>query len=209
MTLAAFGPWYLEFSLEVCGALRTRRYPLLSLYLAVAAIADIATFSILQAYGWSAYAVADWIQLAIKYLILIFLACQVCGKMLAEKKMHRAALIFSTIAAGIISAVYQSGETITDRLLDAEIAACMFLGILILVAWFGRIRPLDRPWAMIAGGIVTLLALNGAAAYAWKFWEPAKHVITGAEIASLVLFNLAPGMKLSELRQGIGVEVRD
>lgn len=207
MTLAAFLLWFTEFALEIRGAVATRQYRLLSAYLWFWAASDIATFVTYHLYGWQAYSWAYWIQEAGEYFILLLLCCQISGKLVNEtsaRVVQATSCLIAGVATKAVWIVYGQSESIADKLLDSEIAACMLLGILILLAWMGQQRRLERPWNLIAAAVVFLLASNGLISALWKVWEPARHFMVVPEIAALVAFNLAGRGKLSEFRDCLG-----
>lgn len=202
MNFAAFAIWFLEFCLESFGAVRSfRKYPVLFALLAFSAAADMLTFLIGMFMGRTAYICAYWVQKGGKYLLLTVLACYICGKLLNESARLKTAIVSGLVAfLGGLAIVATSGEgyDFADKLLDADITANMLLGLFIAFAWIGRKTRLDKPWGLVASGLLSLLWCDGILAYATKFNTHALKYFWIGELASLIIWNVAAMKKEPE-----------
>jgi hypothetical protein len=78
-----------------------------------------------------------------------------------------------------------AGETIKDKLLDAEIVACCVLLAYILLAWIGGNTSNDNKWK--AAGFVAMIGGDLICTLLWLKWDGARHWYwTGAIAAYLI-----------------------
>ena len=210
ISFVAFLSWFLSFCLEARGSFRGFRYraELKTLFglLAFKASADLITF-LIYVYAPNAYPWASWVSWAGHSLILCFLGCQVCGRLLAEKNQAAVtiyAAVLALVAGTVAAVVFAQGETLKDRLLDGSIAAdCMIFGLIVL-AWTTKRRGLDRHWNMIAAGIVVQVGWELAVTFCWQYWDGARHLLPIGELSALILWNYAVRSE-TVVRQGLGV----
>jgi hypothetical protein len=196
---AVFTIWAAEFFLESAGAiLNFKRSRLLSFILALIALMDVATFFVFRFWP-EHYWQATWIRHAIRNMLFIWLGCSICG-MFSEKRIQSAitAAFLSLSAAVLVFSVGFAGETIKDKLLDAEIVACLTLLAYIAVVWIsGNALESDNKWktagflVMVGSDLIFTMLWDGMPTLklghftipAWH-WDGARHWYwTGATLA--------------------------
>lgn len=185
--------WMVEFILEACGAyLYVRRSKLLSALLGMCALGDLITFLF---YGSPIYANAFWVFYSVKYLMLIWLACSICGMFVAEKCRSFATLsaaFLSLGSASIIAAFSLTGETLKDKLLDGEIAANMLLLGFVLVGWISRRDKLNQALKWIVAGFIVMVGSDLLFTILWTFWAGARHWYPLGAIAAQLVWVCGP-----------------
>lgn len=205
--MTAYLPWAVELLLECAGAaLYVKRSKLLATILTFCAISDIALFFVL---GTRFYVWFSWPQIAFKELMLIWLAYSICGMFVAEKHRSCAAgsvAIITAISAALLSLVSASGETLKDRLLDAEIAADMILLGMVVLGWICRRDRLDSTWKWIAAGFVLMAGSDLAFTALWTFWDGARHWYPLGAISAQLVWVIGPlrKVRLPECRANLG-----
>jgi hypothetical protein len=191
--------WIAEFFLESAGAiLNFKRSRALSVILALIALMDVVTFVVFRFWP-EHYWQATWIRHAIRNMLLIWLGCSICG-MFSENRVQDtiAAAFLSLGIAALVFFVGSAGETIKDKLLDAEIVACFVLLAYIAMVWMsGNALESDNKWktagflVMIGSDLIFTLLWDGMPTLqlghltipAWH-WDGARHWYwTGAALA--------------------------
>jgi hypothetical protein len=189
--------WALEFILESCGAyLYWQKSKLLSALLGMCAVGDIITFLL---YGHPGYASAFWIYYSLKYLVLIWLACSICGMFVAEKRKSFATIsaAFLSLASGALITVFSAnGETLKDKLLDGEIAANMILLAIVFIGWIGRRDRLTGTWKWITVGFMVMVGSDLVFTILWTFWDGARHWYPLGAIAAQAIWIIGPMRKV-------------
>lgn len=210
--MTAYFPWAVELLLECAGAaLYLKRSKLLSAILTFCAISDIVLFFV---FGTRFYVWASWSQIAVKELMLIWLACSICGMFVAEIHRFQAkitAFVVSISSAALITAVSASGETLKDRLLDGEIAANILLLGMVFLGYLGRRDRLDSNWKWIAAGFMVMVGSDLIFTALWTFWDGARHWYPLGCIAAQLIWVAGPlrKVKLPEFRQSLGQKIKD
>lgn len=170
--------WLAEFSLEVFGArlaFRRRNWPLFSL-LSFLALSDSSLVIIRTFFSGYAYGIASWVQQAGKYALLVFLATWIFGLFVsADKSLHARLLaaVITLLGAAIVVKVSSDGVTLSDRLIDAENAANIFVALILAVSWISRTSYLKAPWRLIAAGLLVNVAADIACTALWSSWDGA------------------------------------
>lgn len=190
---AAYAPWAAELLLECAGAaLYLKRAKLLSAILTFCAVSDIALFFV---FGTRFYAWASWSQIAFKELMLIWLACSICGMFVAERRKSFASIsaaFLSLGSAAMITAFAANGETLKDKLLDGEIAANMILLAIVFFGWISRRDKLDSTWKWIAFGFMVMVGSDLVFTVLWTFWDGARHFYPLGAIAAYAVWIIGP-----------------
>jgi len=201
MNFAAFFFWFLEFALEVSGAVRSRNI-LLKATFGYLAAADIACLIASTQPGWDAYIQAYWIVRAGKYMLLCIIAAVICGKMVKSHPCMTALLaLVCALGAGCMSAlIFSAGASVGERLLDAGISASALLGMVLLVGWADRKKSLTLEWRVIAFGLLVLLAGDALVMIAAKLYWPAHNLKWFPEIIQLAMWNYAAKVGIGEAR---------
>jgi hypothetical protein len=201
--------WAIEFILEAIGAyLYIGRSKLLSAILAVCAVGDFVTAIVLHFLGATAYGKTFWGFYSLKYLMLIWLACSICGMFVAERRKSFATIsaAFLSLASGALITVFSAnGETLKDKLLDGEIAANMILLAIVFIGWIGRRDRLEQTWKWIALGFMVMVGSDLVFTILWTFWEGARHWYPMGAIAAYLIWVAGPlrRVKLPEFRQSL------
>jgi hypothetical protein len=204
---AAYAPWAAEFIMEVIGSvLYLKRSRLLSAIFYFCAMSD---FALVFIFGRPFYAWASWGQVAIKQLMLIWLACSICGIFVQERRKsftRITAAFLSLGSAAIITALSASGETLKDRLLDAEIAANMILLGMVFIGWISRRAMLDQTWKWIVAGFMLMVGSDLLFTGLWTFWDGARHWYPMGAIAAQAVWIAGPlkSVRLDEVRHNLG-----
>lgn len=185
--------WLAESVLEVAGsilALRRRNWLLLPLF-AFCAASDLAGFFILRYFGHHWLAWAGWGQRAGKYFLLILIACSICGKFVREEdsQIYRmAAAILTLIGSAIVLKFFSDGTILSERLMDAEIAANVFLMLLIGLGWLTQKGKLTAPWNWIAAGFIVQIGSAIVVTALWTVWDGAKCWYPAGTIPAYLLW---------------------
>jgi hypothetical protein len=204
--------WALEFILESCGAyLYWQKSKMLSSLLGMCATGDLITFLF---YGQASYASAFWIFYSLKYLMLVWLACSICGMFVAEKRKSFATLsaaFLSLGSAAMITVFASAGETLKNKLLDGEIAANMILLAVVFIGWIGRRDRLTGMWKFITFGFMVMVASDLIFTILWTFWDGARHFYPIGAISAQLIWIIGPlrSVRLPEFRKSLGHEVKD
>lgn len=206
MTLIYFS-WAAEFLLQSIGAaLNWKTSKLLSLVLAFLSLSDLFTFGVFQLnarlYPW-----ASWGQTAGKYLLLIWLACEIIGLFVNKRSRAQAkitAAFISLASASFVIVFFSQGEALKDKLLDGEIAANMVLFVIVSLGWISQARYLNRHWRWIAAGFVVLIGWDLAVTVLWKFFWAARQYYPVGTIAAYVVWIAGPLRGLGEFRASLG-----
>ena len=200
--------WAAEFLLQLSGAaLNWKTSKLLSALLGFLCLTDIVLFIFFQASANTLYPWASWAQQTGRYLLLIFLACEIIGMFLPEADRKKGSIVAGFMAVGIASmiTVFSSqGDTLKDKLLDGEIAANMILLAFVSLGWISRARYLSAHWKWIAAGFVTLVGWDLTVTIFWKFFWTARQFYPLGTIAAYVVWIAAPLRGLSEFRASLG-----
>jgi len=205
--------WLLEIVLESAGAYMYRRIsPLLSALLWFCALTDfiavpLAIYHPNTIHGWAA-----WGQTAIKELMLVWLACAICGMFVQERRKSMAvfsAAFLSVGSASIIVAVGSAGETLKQKLLDGEIAANMILLGFVAVGWISRREKLNQAWKWIAVGFMVMIGSDLVFTALWMVWDGARHWYPLGCISAQVIWVCGPlrTVRLSECRADLGQRI--
>src|SRR5215831_4646894 len=102
--------WAGEFLLETSGAILTfRRFRLLSVLLALRALADIFTFVAAYQLGADAYIASMWALRGVQYFLLCGLACQIVGRMVEEWRDLAPYIVGLSMGFGLLVA-FVSGQ---------------------------------------------------------------------------------------------------
>jgi len=203
---AAYLPWAAEFVLEAIGALLyLKRSKLLSALLYVSAMTDMILVFV---FGTRFYVAASWSQIALKELMLIWLACSICGMFVAEKRKSFATLsaaFLSLGSAAMITVFAPAGETLKNKLLDAEIAANMILLAVVFIGWIGRRDRLTGMWKFISLGFMVMVGSDLVFTILWTFWDGARHWYPLGAIAAYLIWVAGPlrKIKLPEFRKSL------
>jgi hypothetical protein len=191
--------WAVEFILEACGAyLYWQKSKLLSSLLGMCAVGDLITFLL---YGHPVYAQAFWIFYSLKYLMLIWLACSICGMFVAERRKSFGTIsaAFLSLSCGALITVFSAnGETLKDKLLDGEIAANMILLGMVFVGWVSRRDRLDSTWKWITAGFMVMVGSDLVFTILWTFWDGARHWYPLGCISAQIIWIVGP-LKSSRL----------
>jgi len=211
---AVYVPWIAEFILESAGAvLNFRKSKLLSCLLALCAVGDAVTFTLLMVSSRDVYAWSYWGMRAGKYLLLCWLACEICGRMVAEKNRvtTKASTAFvSLISISLVAAVSSRAETLADRLLDGEIAANFILLGVVAVGWMTRKTFLSKDWKWMSAGFVVMIGGDLAVTLLWLVWPDAWRLYPVGGIAALLVWVIGPlrNVKLPEVRLDLGARLQ-
>lgn len=209
MTAILFA-WMAEIVLEAIGAfLYRRRSPLLSSLLAFCALSDAAAYllrSFLPAtwiYFW-----AGWGQHEIRNLMLVWLACSICGMFVAEKRKSIAMLSTAFLSFGsfaLVTAFAFSGDTLKDRILNGEIAATMILLALVCAGWISRRDRLTGIWKWIVAGFVVMVGSDWLFTVLWTHWDGARHWYPAGALIAYAIWCVGPlrNAKLPEFRKSL------
>lgn len=199
--------WLLEFLLEsvaLAFSIRKRNWTLSAL-LAVRVVADLITCAARHQSHY-AYAQLFWLFRAGQYLLLLWLACVICGKLLQELNQARVritAAIIAVIGSMAVLKLYSDGLTIDARFMDAEIAANFILAAVLFSGWVSRNvffgRGLDRQWNWILLGLVIQLASRALCTMAWMRWNTAAYWFYAGDIAALSIWIAAVSRKVEEV----------
>lgn len=213
MSAAFLLPWSAELVLELAGAylaLRSKLYSLLAILIFGVVsdlIAGVARVSSPDAMGW-----AGWIQLPIQCVLLCWLGCEICGKLVAERRqatIFRSAIVLS-VACGICAMLaWSEAHTLADKLLDAEMAADGVLLIAVGVGWMTRIQYLKAPWTWLAAGFLVKVGSDIICSFLFEHWPGAQYLYSIGEIATLLLWGIgaAGNLRLNEWRDRIGKSI--
>jgi hypothetical protein len=202
--------WALEFILESCGAyLYWEKSKMLSSLLGMCAMGDLITFLF---YGQPSYVQAFWIFYSLKYLMLIWLACSICGMFVAERRKSMAtisAAFLSLGSAALITVFASAGETLKNKLLDGEIAANMILLAVVFIGWIGRRDRLTGMWKFISLGFMVMVGSDLVFTILWTFWDGARHWYPLGCISAQVIWICGPlkKVRLPEFRKSLGHEM--
>ena len=167
-----------EFALEAAGALLSfrRRNWLVFFFFLFLFLSDIGVHALKLAVGGDVYGWACWGQRAGKHLFLVVLACVICAKLIRDNSnMRLNAAILSIVGVGFVALAYSRGETVADSLLNAEIAANIFLWLLVVIGWLSQTGKLEAPWNWIAAGFLTQIASDIVITALWMKWAGAPH----------------------------------
>jgi len=201
--------WVAEFVLESIGAIiYSTRNRLLSILLVFCAVSDAATFAIFRFLGSYAYAWSYWASRSLKYLLLVWLGCAICGMFVQERRKSMAvfsAAFLSVGSASIIVAVGSAGETLKQKLLDGEIAANMILLGFVAVGWISRREKLNQAWKFIAVGFMVMIGSDLVFTALWMVWDGARHWYPLGCISAQVLWICGPlkSVRLGEFRKSL------
>lgn len=202
--------WFLEFLLEISGAIfsyRRRMLPV-ALYMTFRAFSDIAGFLILHNCGWRSYAWSLWTSRAFQFALLCVIVAQLLGRFLIEVNRKKIVLMAGAllfVSFWGISAAIKNAQTWPDKFLDADLAGRFLLMLIVAGGWFAAKYRLERPWSLIAAAMITGLAWDSAITLTWKlgFWlsahgfaegtvlQGARYLYPLGRIAALVLWNWA------------------
>lgn len=201
---AVFTVWAAEFFLESAGAiLNFKRHRLLSVILALIALMDVCTFFVFRFFP-EHYWQATWTRHAIRNMLFVLLGCSICG-MFGEKRLQASitAAFLSLGTAALVLSVGLAGETIKDKLLDAEIVACSVLLVYIVLAWIGGNTSNDNKWK--AAGFLAMIGSDLIFTLLWLKWDGARHWYwTGAMLAyGIWVAGPLRRVKLPEFRQSL------
>lgn len=209
--ISVYGPWAAELTLEAIGAaLYFKRSKILSAYFAITALMDVVTFAVFR-YWPEVYPTATWSRHGIRNLILIWLGCSICG-MFSEKRVQSAitAAFLSLGTAALVLSVGLAGETIKDKLLDAEIVACFVLLAYVALAWIGgRTLESDNKWK--AAGFLVMIGSDLIFTLLWLKWDGARHWYPLGAIAAQLVWIIGPlrSVKLPECRADLGHKITE
>lgn len=201
--------WAVEFILEACGAyLYFRRSKITSFLLGVCAIGDLLTYAVFQTFSRDTYAWSFWIFYAIKYLLLIWLGCAICGMFVREQRKSFAILssaFMSLGSAAIVMAVGSSGETLKNSLLEGEVTANFILLSFVAVGWISRREKLNQAWKFIAAGFMVMVGSDLLFTALWMGWDGARHLYPIGAISAQILWCVGPlkTVKLGEFRKSL------
>jgi hypothetical protein len=207
--MAVYSPWAAMFILECIGArIYSKRSKLMAVYFATAVMLDAGAFAIFQNCGIDFYAWSAWAAKGIRGLMLIWLACSICGMFVAERRKSFATIsaAFLSLASGALITVFSAnGETLKDKLLDGEIAANMILLAIVFIGWIGRRDRLEQTWKWIALGFMVMVGSDLVFTILWTFWEGARHWYPMGAIAAYLIWVAGPlrRVKLPEFRQSL------
>ena len=207
--MAVYSPWAAMFILECIGArLYSKRSKLMAVYFATAVLLDAGAFAIFQKCSIDFYAWSAWTAKGIRGLMLIWLACSICGMFVAERRKSFAtisAAFLSMGSAALITAFAASGETLINKLLDGEIAANMILLAIVFLGWIGRRDRLDSNWKWITVGFMVMVGSDLVFTVLWTFWDGARHWYPLGAIAAQAIWICGPlrRVKLPEFRQSL------
>jgi hypothetical protein len=203
--------WSAEFFLESLGAiLNIKTSRVLSTLLAFCAASDAVTYFFYQSARQNAYAWSYWYARVGKYLILIWLGCEICGMFAHNigKVQTRVMAAFISLCAGaFVTVFFCQGETLKNRLLDGEIGANMILFALVAIGWISRQKLLNRHWKWIAAGFVTLIGWDLLCTILWEFWAGARHWYPLGTVVAYAIWIVGPMRCLGEFRQSLGHRV--
>lgn len=199
-------PWFAEFLLESAGAiLNFKRSKLLSFILAAIAVMDVVTFFVFRFWPQH-YVQATWIRHAIRNMMFIWLGCSICG-MFTEKRAQSiiTAAFLSLGTSALVVSVGWAGETIADKLLDAEIVACFILLAYVALAWMGSNTLLsgDNKWKV--AGFLVMIGSDLIFTLLWLKWDWARHWYWTGAISAQLIWVAGPlrKVKLPEFRQSL------
>jgi hypothetical protein len=212
---AAYLAWAAELLLECAGAYcNLKRSKLLSLILILCAISDMATFLVFQLFSRTVYAWSYWGAHSLKGLLLIWLGCSICGMFAAEKDKLKIVFGSGFISASIMSFVmfaFFRGDSLKDRLLDAEIVASMILLAMVALGWLGRSSYLSPAWKVITAGFVLMVGSDLLFTALWMFWGGARHWYPLGTITAYLVWVAGPLMphRLKDCRLSLGQRVQE
>ena len=166
---------------------------------------DSVAFAIFQNCNIDFYAWSAWAAKGIRGLLLIWLACAICGMFVQERRKSFtviSAAFLSIGSASIIVAVGSAGETLKQKLLDGEIAANMILLGFVAVGWISRREKLNQAWKYIAVGFMVMVGSDLVFTALWMVWDGARHWYPIGCIAAQLIWLAGPlrRVKLSECR---------
>jgi hypothetical protein len=156
---------------------------------------------VLISFGWEAYGTALWFQRAAEYLLLSYLAADICSKFVGEKnriKTSRYAAMIALMLSGVLTFIFRSGETLTDKLLDTTIMANMMLAVVIAVGWLSRDDKLPRKWRGITAALLIYLGSEAVVTVVWKEHQWAAQLFPIGHVAALVTWCWTVGPKKSK-----------
>lgn len=200
--------WMAEFLLEASGSiLNFKRARLLSVILAIIALMDVVTFFFFRFWPEN-YWLATWTRHAIRNLLFVLLGCSVCG-MFAEKvnriQAGITAAVLSLSTGAMVLAMGMSGKTLSDKLLEGEIVACLMLLAYIALAWIGSAGKLSADNKWIAAGFVVMVGSDLVFTILWTFWDGARHWYPLGCISAQLIWIAGPlrKVRLPEFRKSL------
>jgi len=211
--MAVYSPWAAMFVLECIGArLYVKRSKLMAVYFATAMLLDSVAFAIFQNCNIDFYAWSAWAAKGIRGLLLIWLACAICGMFVQEQRKSftvLSAAFLSIGSASIIVAVGSAGDTLKQKLLDGEIAANMILLGFVAVGWISRREKLNQAWKYIAVGFMVMIGSDLVFTALWMAWDGARHLYPIGEISAQLVWIIGPlrTVRLSECRADLGQRI--
>jgi len=175
------------------------------------AVGDLVTFLM---FGSASYVLAFWIYSTIKGLMLIWLACSICGMFVAENRKSvtmLSAAIISLGAASLVIAMAFTGETLKEILLDGEIAANFILLGMIFLGWLGRRDKLTAEWKWITAGFMLMVGGDLLFTLLWYFWDGARHWYPVSTIGAQLIWAISPLIphRLCHARADLGQRIQD
>lgn len=222
---AIYLAWMAEIVLECIGSfLYRKRSPLLSILLGFCAFTDFAAVPFAQNYPNLIHGCLGWAQCSVKELMLIWLACSICGMFVSEnrKSITVISAAFLSLASAAIIAVFSfAGETLKDKLLDGEIAANMILLGFVAVGWISRRDRLKGNWQWIVAGFMVLVGSDLIFTILWAGmpeirisshvlmpaweWTGARHWYPLGAISAYLIWCIGPlrSVRLTEFRQSL------
>lgn len=210
--MTAYLPWAVEILLECAGAqIYFRRSKLLSAILAFCALSDVALFIV---YGRPIYPWASWAQMALKGLLLIWLGCSICGKLVNEKdesKVTYVSAFTSMVTVGLVTSCMFSADTLKNRLLDGEITANLMLAGLIGLSWICRQSAISGPWKWIVIGFLVMIGSDLLFTALWTFWDGARQWYPLGTIAAQLVWVAGPILpyRLKDCRLSLGQKIQE
>lgn len=207
--------WAAEMLLECAGAyFNLKRSKLLSAILLLCAVCDAATFLIFELFGRTAYAWSYWGAHSLKGLLLIWLGCSICGKLVNEKdesKVTYVSAFTSMVTLGLVTSCMFSADTLKNRLLDGEITANLMLAGLIGLSWICRQSAISGQWKWIVTGFLMMIGSDLLFTALWTFWDGARHWYPLGTIAALGVWVAGPILpyRLKDCRLSLGQRVQE
>jgi K+ transporter len=141
--------------------------------------------------GRDAAGIATWIGHAVQCVLLCWLACSICSKMLGEKIYGPHVLIMAILIAAASVFTFYRGDTIAESFLSAATTANMILGLALLVGLMSQQTELDRTWRLITLAVCIHLGSHGVIAMVGTYWLGALAWLPIGAIVALAIWIFA------------------
>ena len=208
--------WLVEFVLESAGAfIYFRRNKLLCFILSFCAVTDFLAACFQGTVSHAVlYGRCGWVQYALKELMLVWLACQICGMFVAEQnrlQVRATAAFISLGTCALVMVAFFTADGLKERLLNGEIAANVVLMGIIFLGWLGRRDLLSKEWQAVTLGFLVMIIGDILVSALSYFWVAVQNWQAAPTIAGQIVWLLGPYVphKLPCARAGLGQRVQE